>query len=903
MFEKGDVMLQIFLLKRANVDPVLAEVGTDADTLIITNHGMQTGEMILNTSRNSLGNPASRAVTLVDANTLQLNKSIDNQVSGDSLFLFKYVDITNMLKSDTFNLPRTIQKSTCNFSLVIDNPSSIPLEGQQILIKHNNIVIFGGSIYDVRLRLSGIPNDGHKIIASISSNGYNHIPARRSITVDYHIPKTSGQIVTDMVNNYLSSEGITAGTIQAGADWNEYPSDFPDKCISVKQVLDDMASKSGYKWYIDIERRLHFVENDDVIEAPHIITDSGSSGSSGLGIEWGDAIPSTDNVLTSVIYANGKFTILPNSVTLISSSHINHVVSFDGINWDRYPLPGDTATSRENWKKVCYGNGIYVAVSNDASKSRILTSTDGISWNMINVAGSGLYGGVAYGNGKFVIVSTTSSNNKSLVSSDGLNWSVSSTGIDSSWNGVAYGNGKFVAIGDSISGNIRVMISDDGISWDGIETTNEFDLDWDYIAYGNGKFVAVARNGMMISTDGLSWELKELPSSKAYLIKFSDNIFYFCVWDNYNPSENKLYISEDAISWNEYDMPDAFKDVYYGGGKFVLIKDRVIIVAKLIGDTIRFWNVEITQSLEDYRNKQFVKGGWDYYYGDAMVNFMENVDGIVNRQLSEGGSGVYGAIYVDDSEDTNVTEMTAEAGTTSTNVNITAHGLKYGDMVMNLTNRTKAKVSTVIDENNFMIDPGVDLQGPGDIIAVYPDANAICRNNLNKYGLVAPKTITFETTALDFVPGTKLTVNLQVFGMTANEYYLIESVTLRDEDGINLLASVSATQRDETEFNTQQSETWVDTFAKLGGSDSGKQVVEMTTDQADSLAYFTPGKYIDKKDDVLPVLLPDLVDGVSGLGDVIEKVNALIQALTDRQHLSDGTPVTGLKRVDFYKYS
>lgn len=314
-----------------------------------------------------------------------------------------------------------------------------------------------------------------------------------------------------------------------------------------------------------------------------------------------------------------------------------------------------------------------------------------------------------------------------------------------------------------------------------------------------------------------------------------------------------------------------------------------------------FWNVEISQSLEDYRNKQFVKGGWDYYYGDAVVNYMENVDGIVARQMTEGGSGVYGAIYEDNSEDTNVREITAETGTTTTNIKITNHGLKYGDMIMNLSKRSKARVSAVIDVNNVLIDPAISAQAEGNIIATYPDANAICRNNLNKYGLIIPKDISFETTALDFVPGTKLTVNLQAFGMTANEYYLIESVELRDEDGINLLASVTATQRDATEFNTQQSESWVDTFAKLGGSNSGSQIIEMTSDRAGGLAYFTPGKYIVKKDDTLPVIAE--LDGAATLTDVIAKVNALLQTLVSRQHLGDGTPATGLKRVDIYKYS
>lgn len=265
--------LEIFVLKRYNIDPIISESGTDTITLKITNHGMQTGEMILNSTRNSLGKPASRAVNVIDANTLELNYFIQGQTSGDQIFLFKYFPITNMA-ANSFRLTKQIEKSgNCSFSILVDSAESIPKTGQQILVKYNNTVIFGGAISDIKQSIVGVANNGHKIKANISSKGYNHIPARRSITVDYPNFMTSGQIVIDMINTYLSAEGITEGTVQDGADWDEYPADFPDKCISVKTVLDDMANKSGYKWYIDNERRLHFLQNDVVVDAAHQLKD------------------------------------------------------------------------------------------------------------------------------------------------------------------------------------------------------------------------------------------------------------------------------------------------------------------------------------------------------------------------------------------------------------------------------------------------------------------------------------------------------------------------------------------------------------------------------------------------------------------------------------------------------
>lgn len=501
--------LEILLLKKENTDPYIAEAGTGTTTIKLTNHGMTTGSMILNATRNTISSPASRKVTVVDANTLELNRLIDFQTSGDSIFLFKYYDITSMLKARSFKVKnRAERRNECTFKLTADNASQLPVAGQQILVKHNGVVLFGGSIRTIATKVIGIPGQ-RKIEATISSDGYNHIPARRSITVDYPSLKTSGQIVTDMINLYLSAEGITAGTIQNGANWDEYPKDFPNKCISVKVVLDDMANASGYKWYIDNNRQLHFVSEDTVTNAAHTITDA----------------------------AGATFT--------------------------------------------------------------------------------------------------------------------------------------------------------------------DFD------------------------------------------------------------------------------------------------------------------DIDIRETLSNYRNKQFVKGGLDEIYSDVIVNYMELIDAIVDRQYIEGGSGVYGAIY-EDTNIENIEEYTAETGTTTSNVTITGHARTTGDMMLNVTRNKKARI-TVTDANNFICEPSISLQASGDKIAFYPDGNSICRSNLKRYGMVVPKEISFNTGALDFVVGTKLTVNLAAFGMTANQYYLIEEVSIWDEDGKNLRSSVSATQRDGTEFSTQHTGDWIDAFTSMVG--------------------------------------------------------------------------------------
>lgn len=634
----------------------------------------------------------------------------------------------------------------------------------------------------------------------------------------------------------------------------------------------------------------------------------------GRGYEWEQlTLPSSISAIYDICYVPEKGFITASNPILISSN---------GRDWQAAPASPGTISC------IAYDHGMYIAAGYNGL---IGISTDLQHWTTKSTGVYSSYMAILYANSTWVTVG----NNGTIATSldDGETWTTQVITFNGDYvvhfNELMYiaGTGFVAVCWTYSSSGAFIYTSVDGLTWNGITPTSDLmTAGATGICKGNEKFVAVQDYSFAVtqksaySHDLQTWYTGNIGTSYRYRDVSvgkddSGNEQFVAVG---RPSSGDGYIvsiSGNGITWSHItDTQEViWNRIAYVKGIYIVVGGvstssygKIMVSGEFVPNesvsNFDFWNVEISESLEDYRNKQFVKGGWDYYYGDAVVNYMEYTDGIRDRQMTEGGSGVYGDIYKDDSEDTNVTEMIAESGTTSMNITITGHGLQVGDMVMNLSQHKKRRVSAVIDANNFLIDEEIISQASGDVIAIYPDANAICRNNIYKYGLIIPKKITFKTTALDFLPGTKLTVNLVAFGTTADEYYLIESVTIKDDDGVNLIASVSATQRDESEFNTQQSESWVDTFVKLGGNNKGNQIVEMTGDQAESLTYFTPGKYVAKKDDTLPVLLPDLVDGVSDLSDVIEKVNALIQSLTERQYLSDGTSVTGLKRVDIYKY-
>lgn len=261
----------VYILQKQS-STVTAESGTTTTTLKITAHGMTTGEMIINDTRNEIALPASRIVTVVDANTLTLNAPISGQALGDTIKLYKYIDYSSKLKARSLRInPQISRRNSCSMTLMFDQGETLPSSGQVLKITNGSTVLFGGSIKVGRMHRVGTP-DNYKIQVDISSAGFNEIPYRRTITID-KTNETAGNIVQFLIDNYLYQEGITAGTIITGYTWDEYPVDFPSNCISVGQILDDMAEASSAKWYIDFNKALQFIEDDTGSASSEVISD------------------------------------------------------------------------------------------------------------------------------------------------------------------------------------------------------------------------------------------------------------------------------------------------------------------------------------------------------------------------------------------------------------------------------------------------------------------------------------------------------------------------------------------------------------------------------------------------------------------------------------------------------
>jgi hypothetical protein len=247
----------------AYIEDGVAEAGTTETNIKMTAHGLSVGDMIVNSTLNEIASATSRAVSVVvDVNNITV-ASITGQASTDTIKKYRFLDKTNLLHVSTLKINlKADQRNDCNFDLITD-VTYIPRVGQEVIIKNEGVKVFGGIIKTVkRKKLDG----NSKILLSIYSNGYNDIPGRRTLKSTW-FNTLAGDIVSAMVTTYLSQEGVTAGTIHDGITFVE----FSDYNYSIKEALDKCCDASGYKWYIDNNKALHFLQDETIVDAPFSI--------------------------------------------------------------------------------------------------------------------------------------------------------------------------------------------------------------------------------------------------------------------------------------------------------------------------------------------------------------------------------------------------------------------------------------------------------------------------------------------------------------------------------------------------------------------------------------------------------------------------------------------------------
>lgn len=281
----------------------------------------------------------------------------------------------------------------------------------------------------------------------------------------------------------------------------------------------------------------------------------GSGGTSSVGTAL------SQDVLSGKTFSNKDQTGLTGILDVEKGSYLTNSLS----EWE-----AQACDNYNQWKAICYGDGLFVAVSNGGGDDRIMFSKNGIDWDPVGgVFFEGLTS-VCYGYGRFVAISRDEHGDRSaMISLNGKDWTSYYTpkGIYG-WNDVCYGNGLFVAVSDNLTGQ-QVMTSPYGSNW-AIQSVPQ--NSWVSVCYGNGMFVAVAADGdpdshIMTSSNGVKWSLQSTPrkSRETPCVCYGKGIFVVADSDH-------VMTSLDGISWTLQSIPESSNNwsaVCYGNGLFV----------------------------------------------------------------------------------------------------------------------------------------------------------------------------------------------------------------------------------------------------------------------------------------------------------------------------------------------
>lgn len=124
-----------------------------------------------------------------------------------------------------------------------------------------------------------------------------------------------------------------------------------------------------------------------------------------------------------------------------------------GGSWTAHTCPSGT------WNSLAFGNSRWVAVgsgSTAAPTNRVMTSDNGTAWTA-QTAPQYDWRSITFAFGIFCAVAQSGTGKRVMTSRDGIIWNLRDTPADNNWQSVTFGLGRFIAVANSGTG--RVMAS------------------------------------------------------------------------------------------------------------------------------------------------------------------------------------------------------------------------------------------------------------------------------------------------------------------------------------------------------------------------------------------------------------------------------------------------------------
>jgi len=142
--------------------------------------------------------------------------------------------------------------NTASFEFICNDVSDAPVTGQDVLIEEGSNKLFAGRVLSKDETFYPPNQLKYRVECIDYSRDLN-----KKLVVESYLDELSGNIIKDIIDKYTS--GITYTNVADGLTITRIAFDY----ITVAEAIQQIADASGYYWYVDYDKDLHFFAKTD----------------------------------------------------------------------------------------------------------------------------------------------------------------------------------------------------------------------------------------------------------------------------------------------------------------------------------------------------------------------------------------------------------------------------------------------------------------------------------------------------------------------------------------------------------------------------------------------------------------------------------------------------------------
>jgi hypothetical protein len=469
----------------------------------------------------------------------------------------------NLQINTTPNAANLIQSSGTTNNSTVANITTLSLNNVQITANAEQL-------NSSKVTSAGIAESNKLLILDASRNisNINNISCNTLIANGQNITAAMFQVggSDDLNNEYLTNIIDTGNTLSLKGlitDSRNNITNINSLAINTLQLNNNNISSSSYintnlviKQHEDIYPNIHSINSEFYTNTNNMTSISSNligttSNTSVLNnYKWGGLAWSSE-LLLYVAVASGD---------LSNNSQINSIIiSKDGHNWTNINAP-----ISQSWNDIIWISKLklFVAVSSNGNGQQIMTSSNGINWNLQTTLTNNItFTKLKWSNELNICIAIAKDTNNIIYSYNGINWfnTCSDLSINVGLNAIEWSSelGLFVATTNNIfSSGYRIVISSNGINWNYLPNVilpaQPLSIAWSsYLK----RFIISNNSDTVISysDNGFTWNNTTILgiTSNIHNLLWIDELKIYIGFYSTNNNDFILY-SKNGIQWSSF---------------------------------------------------------------------------------------------------------------------------------------------------------------------------------------------------------------------------------------------------------------------------------------------------------------------------------------------------------------